>query len=172
MTQLPIPRSPATPIVIAGLLVAARRFLDEYDLPRPTAAAVLAATGAGRTRAYEIADQLLAALPEFARPPGRPPALPTEAATRPSDGEAIAHAVIEYLIAHPGCVSGDHRRRYSDGYRSFVLELRGQFAAVPAPVFAATVHVPEGTLADWLGATGATVPGPSSSAGAATPVGG
>lgn len=128
---------------------------------------MLAATGAGRTRAYELADQILAALPQFARPPGRPPA-PPAAETPPIEREEIAHAVIEYLIAHPGCVTGQHRRHYTDGYRHFVLALRERFAGLSASDFAVAVHVPEGTLADWL-ATDAAAPGPSSSPGAAEP---
>jgi hypothetical protein len=145
--------------------LAARRFLEEYDLPRPTAAAVLETTGAGKTRAYEVADELLAALPHFARPPGRPAAPPAED-TPPTEVEAIARAVIEQLIAHPGCVTGGSRRRYSDGYRHFVLELRERFAALSAPAFAAAVHVPEGTLADWVSAT--TTGAPNSPAAAPT----
>lgn len=149
--------------MIAGLLLAARRFLDEHDLPRPTAAAILEATGAGKTRAYELADELLRLLPRLARPPGRPAAPPVEAAP-PTDGEAIAREVIDYLIAHPGCVTGDRRRRYSDGYRQLVLDLRERFAALAAPVFADAVRVPEGTLAEWLAAAAGSAPATASPA--------
>jgi hypothetical protein len=143
--------------VIAGLLLAARRFADDCDLPWPTAAAVLAATGAGKTRAYEIADELLRLLPTLVRPPGRP-AAPSVAEPPPSDVEAIAREVIDYLIAHPGCVTGDRRRRYADGYRQLILDLRARFAAMAAPVFADAVRVPEGTLAEWLATAAGSEP--------------
>lgn len=151
MTLLHVPHSPVAPVVKAGVLLIARRFAEEHDLPRPTAAAVLEATGAGKTRAYELADELFRLLPSLERPPGRP-AAPVAEDTPPSDVETIAHEVIDYLIAHPGCVTGDARRRYADGYRQFVLELRERFAAMAASVFANAVRVPEGTLAEWLAA--------------------
>ncbi len=157
MTPLRIPHPPVAPILNAGLLLAARRFADEYDLPWPTAAAVLAATGAGKTRAYEIADELLRLLPTLLRSPGRPAAPVVEDAPL-SDALAIARDVIDYLIAHPGCVTGDRRQRYADGYRQLVLDLRERFAAMAAPLFANAVRVPEGTLAEWLAAAGSTPP--------------
>lgn len=152
LTQLRIPHLPVAPVVIAGLLLASRRFLDDCDLPHPSAAAVLGATGAGKTRAYEVADQILDLLPGLVRPPGRPAALPAEQ-TAPSDTETIAREVIEYLFTHPGCVTGKTRRRYSDGFRQFILELRERFAAVETTAFAVAVGVPEATLADWLRVT-------------------
>lgn len=161
MTPLRIPHPSVAPVVIAGVLLAARRFADEYDLPWPTAAAVLAATGAGKTRAYEVTDELLRLLPTLLRSPGRPAAPAVEEAP-PSDVETIAREVIDYLIAHPGCVTGDRRRRYTDGYRQLVLDLRERFAAMAAPVFADAVRVPEGTLAEWLAAAAGSAPATAS----------
>jgi hypothetical protein len=136
--------------VIAGLLLAARRFLSDHELPHPSAAAVLAATGAGKSRAYEVAEQIRDLLPELIRPPGRPAAPPAES-TAPADTEAIGRAVLDYVVAHPGCVMGaGARRRYSDGFRQYVVELRERSDAVDASAFAAAARVPEGTLADWL----------------------
>lgn len=87
--------------------------------------------------------------PSLARPPGRPAAPPVETAP-PTDGETIAREVIDYLIAHPGCVTGDRRRRYTDGDRQLVLDLHERFAALAAPVFADAMRVPEGMLAEWV----------------------
>jgi hypothetical protein len=120
---------------------------------------VLRATGAGKTRAYEVAEQILALLPGLVRPPGRPPA-PT-AETPPSDTEAISRAALEYVFAHPGCVTGQARRVYSDGFRQFVIELRERFAFVDTPAFAAAVGVPDKTLADWLRAAAAPAVAPA-----------
>jgi len=158
LTHHPLPHPPVAPVAVAALLLAARRFLDEYHLPQPTAEAVLSATGAGRSRAYELAGRLVRLLAGLARPPGRP-AAPPPAPPAPTAGEAIAREVIDYLMAHPGAVTGEARRRYSDGFRQHVLELRARFAAVDGPAFAAAVSVPEKTLADWCHAQ-ATAPGP------------
>lgn len=160
VTQLRIPCPPVAPVAIAGLLLTARRFLDDYDLPRPTAAAVFASTGAGKSRAYEVADQILDLLPALVRPPGRPAAPPPVPPSR-TDVELIAREVLDYVIAHPGCVTGDKRRCYSDGYRHLVLELRERHASMAAPVFADAVRVPDKTLAAWLAAAAGAEPPPT-----------
>lgn len=110
---------------------------------------MLEATGAGRSRAYELADRLLGTLPDLARPPGRPAAPRPQAPT--TDGiEAIAFAVRDYVMDHPGCVSGGTRRRYSDGFRHFVLDLRERFAELDLQTFANATGVPLRTLGEWL----------------------
>ena len=101
---------------------------------------------------------VLRSLPALARPPGRPAAPPVPEAPQ-ADLTAISRAVLEHLIAHPGCVTGNRRRRYSDGYRHLVLDLRERFAAVPAPAFSTATAVPEGTLADWIRAAKEPLPG-------------
>jgi len=54
-------------------------------------------------------------------------------------------------MRHPGCVHGQaHRQRYSDGFRGFTLELCELHRQVSLEAFAAAVHVPLGTLKDWL----------------------
>ena len=54
-------------------------------------------------------------------------------------------------MQHPGCAQHrDQRRRYSDGFRGFILELRERHQTVPVDAFAAAVQVPLGTLKDWL----------------------
>ncbi|MEK7993777.1 MAG: hypothetical protein AAB403_08255 [Planctomycetota bacterium] len=130
--------------------------MDDCDLPRPTAAAVFTATGAGKTRAYEVAEQILDGLPNLLRPPGRPAGAPAEPLP-PRESEAISREVIDYFIAHPGCVTGTARRRYSDGYRQFVVALYERNVGVTAAAFADAVRVPKKTLADWL-ATGCKPP--------------
>ena len=64
-----------SPNLTAGLLLAALPHLARLGLPRPTAAAVLEATGAGRTRAYELRAAVDDALGALQRSPGRPPAV-------------------------------------------------------------------------------------------------
>lgn len=136
----------------AAVFLTARRFLREYDLPLPRVAKVLEATGAGRTRAYALAERLLGKLPELIRPPGRPPR-PEAFEEARSDIEATAFAVRDYLMDHPGCVSPGIRRRYSDGFRHFVIELRERFADLELEVFANAAGIPARTLAEWLRTT-------------------
>jgi len=141
-------------LVIAALLLCAREFLLRLKLPRPTVAQIIAATGATRSRAYELKDALLAQLPTLQRPVGRPAALPPPAASNAT--AKLSVAVISYMAAHPGCVyGGAARRRYSDAFRAFVIELRERHPDVATELFAAAVVIPVGTIKDWL-ATGST----------------
>jgi len=135
---------------LAALLLLARSAAERLGLPSPKAAAILKATGASKSRAYELVAELAAALPTLVRPPGRParPSLPL--ATAGEDTE-LTRAALAYVMAHPGCVDhGAERNRYSDGFRRFVLELHEQHASVALDVFAAAVGVRLGTLKDWL----------------------
>ena len=145
----PSPVSASSNVVAAAVLLTARRFLRHYDLPLPRVAEVLEATGAGRTRAYALAERLLGKLPELIRPPGRP-ALPRPEKPAQSDIEAVAFAVRDYLMDHPGCVSPGTRRRYGRGFRHFIFNLREQFADLDLEVFANATGIPARTLAEWL----------------------
>ena len=138
-----------SPSVSAAVLLAARPHLKRYKLPCPTAAAILAATGAGRTRSYELASELTEALPGLERPVGRPKSEPPPA---PPEGSisSLQSEVIGFMMAHPGCVSGVKRRRYSDQFRSFVVELRPRYASLPLSVFAEAIQIPSGTIEEWL----------------------
>jgi transposase InsO family protein len=54
-------------------------------------------------------------------------------------------------MSHPGCVhGGPERNRYSDKYRRFTLDLRTRHGDIPLPAFADAIHVPLGTIEDWL----------------------
>jgi hypothetical protein len=135
----------------AGLLLAATGHLRALDLPCPTVSAILAATGATRSRAYEQRDAILAALPSLQRPVGRPPLLPREAT--PDVTAALLRAVVTFLSDHPGAMrGGSERRTYADAFRHFVVELREQHADVDLEDFAVAVTVPLGTLKTWLDA--------------------
>lgn len=137
------------PLWLAAVLLLARPIAARHELPWPTVAAILAATGVSKSRAYEVVAQIAAVLPTLIRAPGRParpPALVT--AGEPVE---LTRAVLGYVMAHPGCVDrGAERQRYSDGFRRFVLELHGKHASVALDAFASAVAVPLGTLKDWL----------------------
>ncbi len=70
------PDDPAVPSSLAaGLLLASIPLLASYELPHPTATAAIKATGASRSRAYEVKAAIERALPNLVRPPGRPTVL-------------------------------------------------------------------------------------------------
>jgi hypothetical protein len=142
---------PVSPLLVAGLLLAAAEHLRVRDLPCPTVAQVIASTEVSRSRAYELRDAVLAALPSLQRPVGRPPSPPREAS--PDTARALLSAMTTFLMDHPGCVyGGSERRRYTDAFRHFVIELRERHADVALEHFADAVMLPLGTLKDWLGA--------------------
>ena len=121
--------------------------LADLGLPHPTAAQVLAKTGASKSRAYELRGRVRALLTTLIRPPGRPVAPPPP----PVDPTAISQAVVAFLMNHPGAVTGTPtRRRYSDGFRHYVLELAEQHAGLAVGLLAEAVGVPAPTLQDWL----------------------
>jgi hypothetical protein len=127
--------------------LAAISLLRRLRLPRPTVRQVLEATGASRSRAYELRDTLLRLLPFIERPVGRPRA----ESSPPVDTSSLADHVLSFVMQHPGCVYGrGQRQRYSDSFRHFLLERCEQRSEVSLEAFATAVHVPLGTLKDWL----------------------
>jgi hypothetical protein len=119
-------------------------------LPHPSAAAILAATGASRSRAYELVPALATLLPTLLRPAGRPARAPSPPPVEPSV-PALTREVLRYVMQHPGCAHGrEQRQRYSDGLRHFILALREKHQDLALDTFAALVNVPEGTLKAWL----------------------
>jgi hypothetical protein len=138
-----------SPLASAALLLAARAVASRFDLPRPRAAEILAATGAGKARAYELAEAIPGAVATLVRPPGRPPRPTTEMS--PDAMTELHHQVVAYLIEQPGCVTTRGRRRtYSDGYRRFVIDLAAEHAELDLAALAEAVAVPLPTLRDWL----------------------
>lgn len=108
--------------MIAALLLLARTFLRDFGLAHPSAEAILEATGAAKSRAYELRDTLAALLPTFVRPVGRPKTAPQP--PRSDRTGALTLEVLRYLLAHPGASSKTGARSfYSDGFRRHVLEL-------------------------------------------------
>jgi hypothetical protein len=141
-----------SPLVTAGVLLAARSLSEPLGVPQPSVGEILRLTGATRSRAYEIKDVLEAVLPTLARPPGRPRVEPAPGPANVPELVGIGIEMLQFIKRNPGCVqSGERGRdRYADGCRRFVLELRERHADVAATVFAATIDLPLGTLEDWL----------------------
>ena len=114
----------------------------------PSAEAILTATGASKSRAYELASELVGLASSLARRPGRPakPApAPVSAGT-----VAITLAVLAYVMGHPGCVDRGRRQSYAQGFRRFILDLCAKHPDVAVETMAEASAVPLGTLKDWL----------------------
>ena len=139
-----------SPTTTAALLLVAIGQLRELGLPCPSASDVLRRFDVSRARAYELRDRLLDVLHDLVGPVGRPKKPDREPAP-----PALATEVLRYVAAHPGCISGSGRRRYSDGLRHLVLDLLQRHKEVPLDAIAEVITVPLGTLKDWL-AGGAT----------------
>lgn len=156
MTLVATPSPEVSPLPAAALVLAAIDRLAELDLPRPTAADVLRATGAGRSRAYELKGRVQSMLDGLVRPAGRPPKPPpASGADAPTP---LAVEVLRHVYDHPGCVGGTPgRRRYSDGFRRFVVELLGRRPEVGVQEAADDLAIPEGTLKDWMAAGAGSV---------------
>ena len=138
-----------SPNVLAALLLVTSAVSPRLNLEAPTGAKILAATGAGRSRAYELRHELLARLPDLDRPVGRP-ANPLPEPPAP-DITSLTHEVLRFVMDHPGCVhGGPGHHGYSDGFRRFVLDLLRRHDDLDLAVVAEAVHVPLPTIKDWL----------------------
>jgi len=135
------------PSVAAAVLLVARELAPALTAGW-SVADILAATDAARSQAYAMRPRVVAACAALDRPPGRP--------AHDENRDAVldcACRVRDFLADHPGAVAGrGERRRYSDGFRRFVLALAapGEPAAdLTAEQLAAATGVPLGTLKDW-----------------------
>ncbi len=167
MPLLPSEEPAVSPHLTAGLLLAAMPHLHRLDLPHPTAAAIIDALGVSRSRAYELRSAVEAALPMILRRVGRPTAPPVPPAI---DLSPVLRACRDFAYDHPGAVGGTGvRRRYSDGFRCFVLDLAAIHREVSLDVFAEAAGVPVATLRDWLGGGIATTTTPETLAAVLPP---
>lgn len=154
------PRFSVSPNLIAALLLACRGHLHRLELPHPSVEQILGATGATRSRAYELKVALLGLLPTLERPAGRPKAQPQQT---PENACTVTEEVLRFVMRHPGCVhQRAQRQRYSDGFRAFLLKLFEKYPKMPIKSFAQAAGVPLGTIKDWLrGGSADTDPTPS-----------
>ena len=152
MESAPQDDTEVPPVAIAGLLLCARLQLIRLGFSAPGAAEILEKTGAGRSRAYEIKEAIAAQLASLVRPVGRPPGPAVAVVAEPAPASfSFAAQVRDFVMDHPGCVGGGpKRRRYSDDFRCFVLELRAKNAGLDLGAFAQEVGVPRPTIEAWL----------------------
>lgn len=151
------------PAWLAAVLLLGRTIGEPRGLVCPSVDAITEATGTSKSRAYEVAGKLAAALPALVRAPGRP--AKQQSAASPDEGVQVTRAVLAYVMKHPGCVDrGAERQRYGDDFRRFVLELSAEYSALGLDAFAEAAGVPLGTLKDWLRAPAGESEAPSSAA--------
>jgi hypothetical protein len=155
LPSLPRSRPAVAPLGAAAVLFAARMLGEPLGLALPGVQEVLDATGATRSRAYELAGEVLDFLPTLERPRGRPlAAREPEPERELGPRSTIPAEVLRFVMRHPGCVHGrGQRKRYGDRFRRFVVELRARHADVPLEDFSSLAHVPLGTLKSWLSTT-------------------
>ncbi len=136
------------PAWLAAVLLLGRGIASDHDLDCPSVEAIVTATGASKSHAYDVASKIAIVLPTLVRAPGRPAHVPSEAP--PNETVDLTRAVLAYVMEHPGCVDrGAQRNRYSDAFRRFILGLRAQHD-LDLDSFALGVGIPMGTLKDWL----------------------
>ncbi len=145
----PSPDKNASQNPLAALLLAAVPHLRRLGLAHPTAREIVEATGAGRSRAYQLAALLEGSLGELAKPMGRPRAPKPPPLT---DTSRLSQEALEYVIAHPGAVTPSRtRRRYSDGFRALALRLVTEHPSLSRAQVAEAIGVPAATVDDWWG---------------------
>ena len=128
------------------MLLAAHIHLKKLGLQHPSAAEILAATGATRSHAYARRALVLGHVAAMSRGRGRP--------RRRSTGEPgtadITQRVLAFLMDHPGAVEkGARKHGYSAVFRRFLLELRSQYAYLGSQEFACAAQVPSATWSAW-----------------------
>lgn len=147
--HVPDPAPAVSPNVTAGVLLCARRLGEQLELPFPATSAILDATGASRSRAYEVAGVIREMLPALARPVGRPRAEPTS--PPPSTIAELRAEALRFVMRQPGCVRLERERmRYHDSWRAFAIALHEKYADVPLCELADALCMPLGTLEGWL----------------------
>src|ERR1700728_5509680 len=105
-----------SPVLAAAVLLLGHEYLRACGLTGPGVAQLLTATGASRSRAYELREELRQILPSLLRPVGRPPAAPRDVS--PDVAHTLRGDAMAFLKAHPGCISvGPDRHHYGDAFR-------------------------------------------------------
>lgn len=137
------------PAWLAAVLLLGRSIAQAHDLQFPSVEAIVTATRASKSHAYDIASKIGTLLPTLVRAPGRPAHTPSP--TSMVETTELTRAVLAHVMEHPGCVDrGAKKNRYAEPFRRFVLGLRAEHDALDLDAFADAVAIPIGTLKDWL----------------------
>lgn len=143
--------SPIKPSVIAAVLLVALDLAQDLGSTLPSSATeVIALTDVSRSQAYEMRGRLHGLLSDLHQPPGRS----AIAAPEPDRALAVAKAVRDFVMLHPGVVCARGARCiYGEPFRRFVLGLfapDGVARGMTVEQAADAIGVPMGTLKDWL----------------------
>lgn len=144
------------PSILAATVVLALKLLRDVGSWPRTAREAIRVMGAAKSQAYAMLARLEKAIEQLEEPMGRPLSAPDNGAEL-----EVAVRVRDFVMDHPGVVSGQGRRRYyADSFRRFVLRLlgsEGPGAGLSVKQAARATGVPVGTLKDWrrLGLRGA-----------------
>jgi hypothetical protein len=150
IAALASPPSSLSSVVLAAVMLLARMIAVRYGLVRASVDEILTATGASRSRAYELVSRLHLLLPTLAASPGRPLKARSDA-TCTAGSAALSRTVLSYVAQHPGCIHFvSSRHWYSDGFRRFVLDLCKEHSELDFEAIAEATLVPLGTLKAWL----------------------
>ena len=134
---------------LAALLLLACNYLRAWGLAQVSARDLLEATGATKSRAYELARELSERLADLVVPVGRPPTSVAEPVA--VAGRELGRNVLEYLLMHPGAAQRtSSKTHYDDGYRDFVVQLCTQHGELDVAELADALMLPVTTLRDWL----------------------
>ncbi len=132
-----------SPVLVAAVLLLGYEYLRACGLAGPSVEQITTATGASRSRVYELREELRQVLPSLLRPVGRPPRAPSEIS--PDVAYALRGAAMAFIVTHPGCVStGPDWHHYGDSFRHYVLELREQHPDVELRALRGGDHGPAG----------------------------
>lgn len=150
-----MPSSRVTPSanLSAALLLLAVTFLRRMNLPHPTCKALLEATGATKTRAYDLAEALGALLPSLEQPVGRPA---KDKSAHDADESLsllvdISTSCLDYLYKHPGAIGrGGQRLHASSGFRQHIVERCSENPGLDIEQIARAISVPASTLREWV----------------------
>jgi hypothetical protein len=167
-TAINLPQHTSCANTIASLLLCAHNSLRELGLPGPSATEIITATGAGKTRAYELSRTLAQSLGTLQGGPGRPRKTVSEPAASGAALAQLTHNVFEFIYDHPGAVRRlAHRLHPTPEFKRFLVEQADAFPQLDTETLAATVAIPASTLREWL--REAQAPEPTEAAELTTP---
>jgi transposase InsO family protein len=135
-------------LVVVAILFWASRWLARLGLPHPTTGEILAKAPVSRTSAFGLSKHVDELKELLVKPRGRPPKrVEVEAASRVT---TIAEKTLDYVMMHPGCVSGGgKRKRYSEGFKEFAVSIVDAHQDWGFEQLGRALRVPSSTLEQW-----------------------
>lgn len=135
-------------LVVVAILFWASRWLERLGLPHPTTNEILAKAPVSRTSAFELSKRVDELKNLITKPRGRPSkSCKDHGASRMAQ---ITAEALDYVMAHPGCVSGGkQRKRYSAGFKEFGVSVVNAHEELGFENLGRALRVPAATLEQW-----------------------